>query len=143
MKRILMISFALVMILGSFSCNAQNNRKPGISKTISSKVEVYYFHFTRRCMTCTAVEAESKKAIESLYPEQVKKGTITFKGINLDDESSKAEAKKCQASGQSLLIINGKKRFDLTSQGFMYAKNNPDKLKKEIKKTIDPLLASK
>ncbi len=94
-------------------------------------------------MTCNAVESESKKALENLYSEQEKKGTITFKGINLDDKSSEFAAKKCQASGQSLLIMSGKKRVDLTSQGFMYAKSNPDKLKQEIKKAIDPLLTSK
>jgi len=143
MRRILMITFAFFIIFGSFSCNAQNNKKQNTAKAFSSKTEVYYFHFTRRCMTCNAVESESKKALESLYPEQVKKGTITFKGINLDDKSSEFAAKKCQASGQSLLIMSGKKRVDLTSQGFMYAKSNPDKLKQEIKKAIDPLLTSK
>ena len=65
---------------------------------------------------------------------------ITFKSINLDDKSSESLANKCQASGQSLLIIKGNKRTDLTSQGFMYARNNPDKLKQEIKKVVDPLL---
>nr|WP_321376620.1 nitrophenyl compound nitroreductase subunit ArsF family protein [uncultured Bacteroides sp.] len=140
MKRILMICFSLLIILGSFSCNAQNNKKQNTAKTASSKVEVYYFHFTRRCMTCNAVETESKKSLQNLYPEQVKKGAITFKSINLDDKSSESLANKCQASGQSLLIIKGNKRTDLTSQGFMYARNNPDKLKQEIKKVVDPLL---
>ena len=68
---------------------------------------------------------------------------ITFKSINLDEKSSESIAKKCQASGQSLLVISGKKRTDLTSEGFMYARNTPDKLKQKIKSTIDPLLGSK
>nr|WP_320038004.1 nitrophenyl compound nitroreductase subunit ArsF family protein [uncultured Bacteroides sp.] len=140
MKRILMICFSLLMILGSFSCNAQNNKKQNTAKPASSKIEVYYFHFTRRCPTCMAVESESKKDIAALYPEQFKKGMITFNSYNLDDKSSESLANKCQASGQSLLIIKGNKRTDLTSQGFMYARNNPDKLKQEIKKVVDPLL---
>jgi hypothetical protein len=143
MKRILMMSFALFMILESFTCNAQNNKKQNITRSITPKIEVYYFHFTRRCMTCMAVESESRKIIQSLYPAQFKKGIITFSSVNLDEENSEFIAKKCQASGQSLLIIKGKKRIDLTSEGFMYAKSNPDKLKQKIKKTIDPLLASK
>lgn len=143
MKRILIISFTFLMILGSFNCNAQNTKKQNIAKATSSKIEVYYFHFTRRCMTCIAVESESKKAIESLYPALMKKGIIAFKSINLDENSNELIAKKCQASGQSLLVISEKKRTDLTSEGFMYAKNNSEKLKQEIKKTIDPLLNSK
>jgi hypothetical protein len=89
------------------------------------------------------VEEESKKAVESLYPDQVKKGTVTFKAINLDDESGKPVAERCKVSGQSLLIISGEARIDLTSEGFMYARSNPDKLKEEIKKAIDPLLTGK
>jgi hypothetical protein len=142
MKRIIMFSFALVMMLGGLSCNAQD-KKQSSQKAVSAKVEVYYFHFTRRCMTCQAVESESKKAVESLYPEQVKKGAVTFTALNLDEETSKAVAEKCKASGQNLLIICGNTRVDLTDKGFMYARSNPDKLKEEIKKVIDPLLANK
>ena len=104
-----------------------------------TKVEVYYFHYTRRCVTCQAVETESLKSIQQLYPKQYKSGQITFKSVNLDEKSSEALAKKCNAEGQALLVISTNKRVDLTEQGFMYAKSQPDKLKAELKKTIDPL----
>ena len=142
MKRIAMFSFALVMILGGLSCNAQD-KKQSTHKMGSAKVEVYYFHFTRRCITCQAVESESKKAVETLYPEQVKKGTVTFTAVNLDEKASKAVAEKCKAAGQSLLVICGDTRVDLTDKGFLHARSTPDKLKEEIKKVIDPLLATK
>ena len=140
MKKFFLVSFALILMLGGISCNAKPANKENTKASVSDKVEVYYFHFTRRCITCNAVETESKKAIEELYPELVKSGKITFKGYNLDDASSTAIAKKCGAEGQSLLVIKGAKKTDLTSQGFMYARSNPDKLKAELKKTIDPLI---
>jgi len=102
-----------------------------------TKVEVYYFHYTRRCVTCQAVETETQKAIQQLYPEQFKKGLVTFKSVNLDEKSSETAAKKCKAEGQSLLIISNNKRVELTEQAFMYAKSNPEKLKAELKKVID------
>jgi len=105
-----------------------------------AKVEVYYFHYTRRCVTCQAVETETLKSIQQLYPEQFKKGLITFKSVNLDEENSKVLADKCKAEGQSLLVISNNKRIDLTEQGFMYAKSQPDKLKVELSKVIQPLL---
>ena len=111
-----------------------------VSLLAITKVEVYYFHFTRRCVTCQAVETETQAAIAALYPGQAKKGLIVFKAVNLDEKTSDALAKKCKAEGQALLIISGGKRFDLTDQGFMYAKSNPEKLKAELKKVIDPLL---
>ena len=109
-----------------------------VSLQAIAKVEVYYFHYTRRCVTCQAVEAETLKSVQQLYPEQFKKGLITFKSVNLDEKTSDALAKKCKAEGQALLIISNSKRFDLTEQGFMFARSKPDALKEELKKTIDP-----
>lgn len=111
-----------------------------VSLQAATKVEVYYFHYTRRCVTCQAVETETLKSIQQLYPEQYKKGLITFKSVNLDEKTSVALAKKYNAEGQSLLIISNNKRTDLTEQGFMYAKNQPDKLKAELNKVIQSLL---
>ena len=144
MKSVTILSLAFIIMLGSLSCTAQSNKQTETQTTVkSNKIEVYYFHFTRRCMTCNAVETESKSALHDLYPELLKNGTITFTSINLDEATSKPVADKCKAAGQSLLVISGDKRVDLTSQGFMNAVNNPDKLREEIKKAIDPILASK
>ena len=136
MKQLLTLSCALVMMLGSLACDAQTSKNQ-TKANVATRVEVYYFHFTRRCHTCETVEAESKKAVETLYPEQVKKGTTTFHALNLDDESTKKIAEKLKVSGQSLLVVKGGKQVDLTDKGFMYATSNPEKLKAEIKKAID------
>jgi hypothetical protein len=133
----------LVLIMGllfSVSASAQVAKATKTTVSNTPKVEVYYFHFTRRCATCQAVETESQKAINALYPVQAKKGTITFKSVNLDEKTSSALAKKCNAEGQALLVISGNKRVDLTEKGFMYALSKPESLKAELKKTIDPLL---
>ena len=139
MKHIVMLTFALVKMLGSFSCNAQTSKKADAKSSASTKVEVYYFHFTARCATCHAVEDNSKAAFESLYQYKVKKGDYTFKGLNLDDASSKAIAEKLGVGGQTLLVVCGDKKVDITSQGFMYA-HDPDKIKEEIKKAVEKVL---
>lgn len=105
-----------------------------------AKVEVYYFHHTRRCVTCQAVETESQKAIANLYANEIKEGMLVFIGVNLDEKDSKALAKLHKVEGQTLLVVGGKKRVDLTEKGFMYARNRPDALKAELKKAIDQLL---
>lgn len=142
MKQILMIGLALFMMMGSFACNAQTKNAEEARVSEADKVEVYYFHFTRRCMTCNAVEKESKIALETLYPGQMEAGTLTFTEVNLDEDGSKALAQKCKTSGQGLIVISGDERIDLTPQGFMNARN-PERLQQEIKKALDPLLASK
>lgn len=105
-----------------------------------ARIEVYYFHFTRRCMTCNNVEKVSKEAVETQYAEQVKKGEITFKSVNLDEKDGEAIGAKYKVEGQTLLIVSDEKRVDLTDKGFMYANNSPEKLKAEIKKAIDGFL---
>lgn len=138
MKKHISITILAVIISSFFSANSQTTKA---TKVIAkpSKVEVYYFHYTRRCVTCQAVESETQKSILALYPLQAKKGLVTFKSINLDVKSSEAIAAKCKAEGQSLLITSSNKRVDLTDKAFMYAKSNPTKLKAELKKTIDSL----
>jgi hypothetical protein len=134
MKQISFLSFALLMFMGSWSCNAQTDKKD-IKTNASAKVEAYYFHFSARCVTCKTVEAEAKADIESLYG-----GKVTFQAVNLDDASSKAIAEKLQIGGQTLLIVKGDTKINLTNEGFMYARNNPEKFKAVIKEKIDPLV---
>lgn len=139
MKKFQFLVVALGVIIAT-SCNGQTNSKKEVATTKGEKVEAYYFHFTSRCVTCKTVEAEAKKNIETLYPEQVKSGKITFQAINLDDASSKELAEKLGISGQTLLIVSGNQKINITTDGFMYARSNPDKFKQIIKEKIDKLL---
>jgi len=129
MKRTMLFLFAMFMAAGIFA------KDPG-----AKKIEVYYFHFTRRCMTCTNVEKVSKEAVEQQYADKVKAGEILFKSVNLDEKSGEILGVKYKVEGQTLLIISGDKRVDLTDKGFLYANNSPEKLKAEIKKAIDEML---
>jgi hypothetical protein len=77
---------------------------------------------------------------KTLYPAQVKKGEIIFQSVNLDEKAGEALGAKYKIEGQTLIVISGDKRKDLTEKGFLYANNSPDKLTAEIKKAIDGLL---
>ena len=142
MKRIIELLFLLAVVTGNFSCNANTSSASDGPPSISAgkTITVYYFHFTRRCMTCNNVEKVSKEAVETLYAEQVKKGEITFKTVNLDEKEGEATGAKLKIEGQTLIIICGDKRVDLTDKGFLYANNSPEKLKAEIKKAIEGFL---
>ena len=136
MKKFFLANFAFLLLLGAFSCNAQDSKKAATVQTAAAeKIEVYYFHFTRRCHTCESVEKNAKLALEALYADKVKSGAYTFTAINLDDESSKPLAKKLEVGGQTLLVVNGKSKADITSEGFMCA-TNLDKMKAEVQKAV-------
>ena len=109
--------------------------------TSSEKVEVYYFHNTRRCVTCTAVENVTVAALEKYYSDELKNESVTFKSIDLEESDSEEIAEKLKISGQTLLVVSGDKKENLTTDAFMNARNNPEKFKELIKSTIDPLLS--
>jgi len=106
----------------------------------NAKVEVFYFHLTRRCVTCQAVENVTRDAVNEYYAGEISRGEVVFRSLNIEEKSSEAYAKRVNATGQCLMIVSGDKTIDLTSTGFMNARSNPEKLKEEIKKAIDPLL---
>ena len=133
MKKIILLSFT-IMLMSDFLCNAQTAKKETKSSA-SAKIEAYYFHMSTRCVTCKAVEAEVKKDLEALYG-----GKVSFQAINIEDDANKAIVEKLKISGQTLLIVKGDNKINLTNEGFMYAVNNPVKFKSIIKEKVDKLL---
>jgi hypothetical protein len=134
--------FVLVLsLIGLVSVSkAQTANQSSKAQNISTdKIEVYYFHYERRCATCMAVENESKKALEELYPEKMKSGEIIFLSVNIEEESNKPLAEKYKVDGQTLLVTRGDKQENLTNTAFMYATTKPEKLKKAIGDSIEKL----
>jgi hypothetical protein len=132
---------ALFLITPFIACTAQTSNKEAKTQADNSdKIEAYYFHFTTRCTTCKTIEASTKENLEKLYPNQVKQGLITFQSVNLDESSSKPLAEKLGVSGQTLLLVKGDQKINLTNEGFMYAVVKPEKFKEIINEKVDGLL---
>ena len=131
------IILSLIFFVGlNISCNAQPEKKTRNSDLAAAEsVEVFYFHNTRRCVTCQAVETESKDLVEELYRDKV-----TFLAYNLEEQDGKAKAGELGVSGQTLLIVSGETRINVTTEGFLNARSNPEKFKQIMKEKIDPLL---
>jgi hypothetical protein len=139
MKQTALLATLLLLMSGIISCNSQSTSKAVAQKGESSNVKVYYFHFTRRCATCLAVEENARKAVEALYPDKVKTGEYSFTAINIDDAGSKEIANKLGVGGQALLVVRGDKKIDMTDKGFLNA-HDLDKMKEEIKSAVDKVL---
>jgi hypothetical protein len=100
-----------------------------------AKVNVYYFHTNTRCVTCRAVESEAKINVEELFG-----GDVKFTAVNLDEKEGEAKGNELGINSQSLVVFKGDKIIDLTTQGFMYARTNPEKFREIMKEKIQPLL---
>jgi hypothetical protein len=140
-----MKTFRLIIAILLFSpliaCTSQPTEKQvKVSESNSDKIEVYYFHFTARCVTCKTIEASAKENLETLYPNQFKQGLITFQSLNLEEAPNKTLANKLGVSGQALLIVKGDKKVNLTNDGFMYAVVKPERFKEIINEKVDGLM---
>ncbi len=138
----LLFIFAILALL---ACNTQKTGNQEIenqqAETVATDdIQVLYFHNTKRCATCNAVEDETKMALELFYPENLEAGNIEFTSLNLEEKEGKSMAQSLQVSGQTLLIIKGDTRVNLTNDGFMNARTNPGKFHEIVRTTIDELL---
>jgi hypothetical protein len=114
------------------------------SQDPTKKLEVLYFHATRRCATCLAIEENTRKALDTYFADQVKNGTIKLTIINVDEDKNKAIAEKYEASGSALFLTTTDKgketKNDMTDFAFSYARSNPTKFIGGLKDKITELL---
>jgi hypothetical protein len=52
-------------------------------------------------------------------------------------------AEKLGVSGQTLLLVKGDQKINLTNEGFLYAVAKPDKFKDVIREKVDFLMIEK
>lgn len=144
MNTIRIFSF-LVLSLMLTACYGQNKKNTKKQVPSVSKIEVLDFHSTHRCMTCNAIEANTRYTLETYFSKELKSGKITFQSVNVDEKENEKLAEKFEASGTSLFFNiqkNGKeKQVDLTDFAFMYGKDK-EKFSTELKSKIDKELSN-
>src|SRR4030042_5652711 len=114
MKKQMIFLISLAAFFQFCSCDAQGNKDTKTNTSLQTEmVEVYYFHLTRRCESCMAVENESRKAVEELYADALKDGRIIFQSVNLEEEEGKQAAEKLNVSAQTLLVVRFGENIDL------------------------------
>ena len=105
-----------------------------------NKVEVIGFHSTHRCATCKAIEANTQFTIDTYFPTQVEKGTVTYQTLNVEEESNYTKAEEFQATGTSLylnvIVDNQNTIIDLTNFAFSDGRDQ-EIFSEELKLKID------
>lgn len=145
--RLSLIAVVAVTLLSTESCRGTRSNQDTDSRSVdqltegneSSKeredVEVYYFHGSRRCVTCKAVESVTEQAIKELYGK-----TVIFRSVNLEESRDSDLVQKYKVNGQTLLVTKGKSSVNLTNYAFMNAKTDANRVKLKLKSTIDLML---
>ena len=140
-----------VLIAGIILISCGNGAKGKTETTTANseatqidRVEVLYFHGAQRCITCRAIEANTKALLDSLYSKEIASGKIVYKIIDISKKENEQIADKYEVTWSSLFVNgwkNGKENINnMTEFSFANAKGYPDKFKDGIKNKIDELL---
>lgn len=126
----------LLFVLNAIACNnpQSNNNSSSDDSTKIENIEVYYFHGTRRCVTCIAVGEVSSELVKSNYEDNE---NVKFIEINIDEPGNEELVEKFQVSGSGLYVFNGKDIENITAFAFQYARANPEKLKDKLIELIN------
>jgi len=68
------------------------------------QVEVYHFHPTNGCITCTTIGKYAEELINTSYQAELKSKKIVFDHINFQDSKNADLVKKFGVTGSSLMI---------------------------------------
>lgn len=147
MKTILIVSAMLLMAItqvnaqccssaaASVNCASACGEETAQAQHVDVRdVQVLYFHATRRCATCQAVEDETVKTLKEAFNNKV-----PFQSINREEDKKNPLLKKYKVNGQTLLIVKGDKVVNLTNDAFMYARTSPEKFNEKLKETIQSM----
>jgi hypothetical protein len=122
------------------ACSGKSEKTIAETELKSNVIEVIDFHSTHRCMTCNAIEANTKYTLETFFADELQSGKITFKVINVDLKENESIAQAYEAYGTSLflnVVINGAaNKIDLTEFAFTNG-NDKDTFSSELKAKLE------
>lgn len=138
------IAVILVLSILLFSCKEKAQKEEVKAEKQANQIEVIDFHSTHRCMTCNAIEANTKYTLETYFSDELASEKITFQTINVDEEANVKTAEKFEATGTGLflnVIVNGEETpIDLTIFAFSSG-NNQEEFSSELKSKLEAELA--
>lgn len=139
--------YTLIAAILLISCGNSTEKKTETASTDvkqADRIEVLYFHGAQRCVTCKAIESNTKALLDSLYSNEIASGKIVYKIIDISQKENEEVADKYEVTWSSLFVNrwkNGTEEVNnMTEFGFANAKSDPDSFKNGIKSKIDELL---
>ncbi|MCK7518388.1 MAG: hypothetical protein MZV64_12040 [Ignavibacteriales bacterium] len=84
------------------------------------------------------MKPKPKPILKRFIPNWLNQGKISFKAVNLDEaDQAKLLPINLGVNGQTLLLVRGDQKINITNEGFMYAVSQTGKFKAVIKEKVD------
>lgn len=106
------ISFSFILIIAvligimlSAGCTypAGKTADSGVMSPVE-KVEVYHFHPTHGCRSCTTVGEYAEETVKEFFPGELRSGRLVFDHINYQDDANAELVNRYGVTGSSLMI---------------------------------------
>jgi hypothetical protein len=78
------------------------------SVQVEPRLIAYYFHGTRRCVTCKKLESYTQEAIEAGFAEELKAGTLAWRPVNTDEAENEHFRDDYQLYTKSVILSERK-----------------------------------
>lgn len=99
LKTFIIAAIALTTIIAV--CSAADTNTTGSSV---EKVEVYHFHPTNGCHTCTTMGQFAEDTVKEFFPNELENKKIVFDHINFQDPNNTELVNQYEVTGSSLMI---------------------------------------
>ena len=92
---------AILLISIVAVCSAADTDASGSSV---EKVEIYHFHPTNGCYTCTTMGNNAEDTVKTYFPDELESKKIVFDHVNFQDPANAELVKQYEVTGSSLMI---------------------------------------
>ena len=106
MKKLFYLLFSTIILI---SCGNGAKAKTEAQSTEEKQpdhIEVLYFHGAQRCITCRAIETNTKALLDNLYSKEIASGRIVYRIIDISQKKNGPIADKYEVTWSSL-FVNG------------------------------------
>ena len=99
MKQLILLMISCLSLVACGNGNAKQEREKDDSGVADKeKVEVLYFHGKQRCATCKAIESNAKEAAEARFADDLSKGDVVFRTIDISRPENGKIAEKYEVT---------------------------------------------
>ncbi len=145
MKQMILLLTLCLSLVACGNGNAKQTKASGDSEVSDKEyVEVLYFHGKQRCATCKAIEANAKEVVEAQFADELKKGDVVFRIVDISRPENERIAEKYEVTWSSLILVKhagGKEQAEnLTEFAFGNARTAPETFKKAVVEKVTSLL---
>jgi len=140
LSRILLIIAVFIGIMFSAGCTSPTGKTAGTGvMSPVEKVEVYHFHPTNGCRSCTTVGDYAEETVKEYFPNELKSKKIIFDHINYQAPENAELVKQYGVTGSSLMIgVYNKTAFNRESDHKVwYMTGNKTQYMNYLKGVID------